>query len=147
MRTNISKKILALIMFFSAMLMLVFLVFCAKPVNVFAETNPEKTYHYTISSTNGYITVTSAFNDGTSHLLVQGQTLDGAIKAINLDRFTSQTHHDATLIFNNVVVGDNYLQLKYGNYTIKGTLTGRGYSTFGLISLPTRLQSWWAGFI
>ena len=140
MRTNISKFIG---IGFAVMLMILagFVLVCLdKPTSVFAiQSQNVKAYEYVILADENHLKVVGKYENGGLYTVSQGQTLETVISAIDYDRLIqlnslgSNDYHDAKLTFNNITVGDHYLTLKNGNYTICGSLTGRGYLTSGLI--------------
>lgn len=134
MRTNIAKTVLMVLAVVIGILSVFIMALGLSGGKVYAQSQTQtKLYEYTISNNQGYINAQGGYEGGGFYTLAQGQTLENVVNIIDADRLTSTGYQDAHIIFENVVVGDSYFPLKNGNYTLSGALSGRGYSTFGLI--------------
>lgn len=99
---------------------------------VFAQT-PDKTYNYVVSMGVGGLDVFGEYANNETYPVAQGIGLENVAAVIDADRFSISGLQNANIHFQNVSVGDNYLHLSNGTVTLSGTLSGFGFSTYGLV--------------
>ncbi|MDD4815701.1 MAG: InlB B-repeat-containing protein [Clostridia bacterium] len=103
---------------------------------VSAETFDEdisKSYSYQINQNNSIYSVFGSYENQETYILLENSSFENIISTIDQDRLSNQSYQDCVISFNQISVGDKYLDLKNGKYTLTGKLTGYANSTNGLI--------------
>lgn len=99
---------------------------------IFAQ-DATKTYDYVVLMANNGLDVVGKYDDESTYSVAQGISLENVSAVIDADRVAQANFQPASIHFQNVNVGNNYLYLSNGDITITGSLTGLGYSTYGLV--------------
>lgn len=92
-----------------------------------------KTYCYEITQNDSTFSVTSFYDNNETYPVVTSDSFENLIILIDQDRFLNGIYQDCVIDFNNIVLGNNYLNLVNGNYALTGNLSGLTNSTFGLV--------------
>lgn len=92
-----------------------------------------KIYAYEITQTENTYSVLGKFENETTYILCQTSIFENIITQIDQDRFSNNLYEDCVINFNNITLGNSFLVLNNGNYTLQGNLTGFLNYTNGLI--------------